>query len=502
MALHSAELRELTVRAKKIIIIIIAGTITTFIAFVAYIYLYLRPKDLEDPICALVSSQFNTLRCSILAEPSSYEKGAVVDLPEKEAKDQRIGIPDTWIFGDSCIAKEAKLDLPDFQVQPIISINFGSTSANIERELKLGWKLSASDDAKLSAGPKISEVRSIELSADSAQLITMDLTAIQKQIDKCNIMATCLSNISPNRSIVNRLLIAKNLKYVVTDKDGATFSLGAAIEKGMIALDADSARGKTLIRNLSTGNDVVIAVETIPREALHLDTCKTPLKVLEITGDAKAKAVTHDNVSDERETNGDSEVSATVKYSLPKEELSPGEIVDQAEAKADCKWTASSDGQSIDLTYYIEIHPGLRWRSGNDSTKSAYADSQASAAVDLKIDIWNRGDYTKELWLLIDASRTYDIARQMNSALVYPLHDFFKDLKVSIGGHENTLFRSWHGGQQVNTALDLGQMLSGDVARVSVTRALEDSTAGDSRGGVTNEDMHIRFELRDITNNQ
>ena len=125
-----------------------------------------------------------------------------------------------WLSGDiwkvlRCRANSA--GFCDFQRAAGQSVDFGKGEITVNRNASIGAKLNVPEaaDFYLQGGPNVSEVRSVLLSADSAQVFTINQTAVQDTINACSVRAACTNSISANQGIVTRLLVAKNLKYSV-----------------------------------------------------------------------------------------------------------------------------------------------------------------------------------------------------------------------------------------------------------------------------------------------
>ena len=190
---------------------LVALAIAAFSSFALYIWF--SPEGTEDALCVLAKSQFG-MNCSILASPGVYEKGAVIDLPEPSNGDSaRIGFPDRQIFGGACVIAPGSSDFSSFKEEPGHSVVFGKHEITLNRSVSVGAKLNIPEAASfdLQGGPKISDVRSILLSAESAQIFTIDPIAAQDALNSCNVRMSCTDNISNKQEVVTRLLVAKNL---------------------------------------------------------------------------------------------------------------------------------------------------------------------------------------------------------------------------------------------------------------------------------------------------
>ena len=137
-------------------------------------------------------------------------------------------------------------------------------------------------DFYLQGGPNVSEVRSVLLSADSAQVFTINQTAVQDAINACSVRAACTNSISANQGIVTRLLVAKNLKYSVKDNSSAVFPLEIAARKGLISIGGRTGREMGSAADFSTAKDMVFAVEISKPSLFNFGACKSSLKVLAV----------------------------------------------------------------------------------------------------------------------------------------------------------------------------------------------------------------------------
>jgi len=428
--------------------------------------------------------------CSILAVPGVYEKGAVVNVavsPKDEIR--KIGFPVQQIFGGSCVVGPSMADFSTFKEQPGQSIVFGKRELTVDRSISAGAKLNIPEAASfdLQGGPNISDVQSILLYADSAQVFTIDQTAAQDALNACSVRASCTSNISPNQGIVTRLLVAKNLQYSVKDKNGAVFPLEIAAEKGLVKLGLRAGREVISSTDLSSGKDMVFAVEVSKPSQFDFKTCQSSLKILKVTGHSKAKAVTKKDIIDEQESPGDSEAGAHVSYILPDSDRD-SESIDMAEAFANSKWSMTPDGTGILLDSVVFATAGTRWPYGDEKSKKTYAPSSAATELALDVEIVNREALGKNLVLVmeIDLKKNRDIS----------LYQMFDDLTVTpSAGSPRNIPAIWHAGDD-RKEFPLGRLDPGDVTHLRLTRRFSAGSINADDGGKMNERLSLSFDLR------
>jgi hypothetical protein len=472
----------------RVIKILSALMIVGFIGFAIHLY-FGNPEDKQDSLCSLAKKDFN-MNCSILAAPGVYEKGAVVNIAAAPAGEiSKIGFPVQQIFGSSCLVGPAAADFSTFKEQPGQSVVFGKREISVDRSLSAGAKLNIPEAASfdLQGGPNISDVRSIVLNADSAQVFTINQTAAQDALNACTVRAACTKGISSNQAIVTRLLVAKNLQYSVKDKNGAVFPLAVAAEKGLVSVGLRAGREVVSTTDLSSGKDMVFAVETSAPTQFDFTTCRSSLKMLKVTGHAKAKAVTNKNVIDEHESPNDGEAGAHVRYTLPDTERQ-NESIMFGEAFANSKWTVAPDGARIFLDSNVFAIPGTRWPMNDATFKRTYAPSAASTELALDVALVSRDDTSKQLVVVmnINFGNNRDV----------PLFQTLSELSVTGGdGSSRNIPAIWKSGEE-HKEFDLGKIEPGDITHVKLTRPLNLVADVDRDGGRFVERLTVSFELR------
>ncbi len=463
--------------------------IASFVAFSAYLY-FGHPEDRMDALCALAQNDFK-MNCSILAAPGVYERGAIVNLVHSTADaSPKIGFPIQQIFGDSCTVGISKSSFSTFQEQSGQSVIFGKREITVDRSLSAGAKLNIPEAASfdLQGGPNVSDVRSILLNAESAQVFTIDRTALQDAINSCSVRASCTRSISSNQGVVTRLLVAKNLQYSVKDKSGAVFPLEVAAEKGMIKLRLRAGRDTISTTELSSGKDMVFALSTSSASEFNFDACQSSLKMMEVTGSAKATAVTRKDIAKEQQSLGDGEASAHVRYVLPDDERN-NESISHAEAFAATKWTAAPEGGDIFLDSTVFAISGMRWPYSSDLLKTTYAPSTATTELNLEASMVNRDLKGKQLFLVMKidqkSSRDLDIYQTLAELSV-----------MSADGSSRNIPAIWQRGDR-EKELSLGKIEPGHLTQVRLKRVFKAASTNDKDGGKMMERLIISFQLRD-----
>jgi hypothetical protein len=473
---------------RKMKITLSALALIAFAFFTGYIFYIQRGDDLADPLCLLATKEFK-MHCSILAAPGVYERGAVVNIPKRETGESKIGFPTQQIFGPSCVMDASNVDFSVFREQPDQSVVFGKKEVAINRSISAGAKLAVPEAANfdLQAGPNISEARSVVLSAESAQIFTIDQNAVQDALNSCNIRASCLRGISGHQGIVKRLLVAKNLQYSVKDKNGAEFPLNIAAEKGLINFGLRAGRDAVSTRDLSSGKDMVFAVDISDASSFNLATCQSSLQIYKVTGRAKAKAVTRDKIQ-EQEAANDSEVAAHVAYQLPDRERESNESISVGEAFANAKWSFGTPGTKILLDSTVLVIVGQRWPFGTKHQKLTYATSTAATELSVDILLGNRGESAKQLTLILEI----EVRKNRGVPPFQHLDDVSVTTRGNIERHITVLWRS----NETRKEFSLGQIRGGELARVRLARTLSAVAQHEDNDGKIDELLQLSFELR------
>jgi len=468
---------------------LLLGILTASIgAFGAYEFVG-HPEDREDPLCALARDDFK-MNCSILAAPGVYQGGAIVNVSMPSGEISKVGFPILQILGSSCAVGPTVPDFATFKEQPGQSVAFGRREFTVGRNASIGARLKVPEaDFDLQAGPNVSDLRSVVLSADSAQVFTVDQTALQDTINACSIRTACTNNISANQGIVTRLLVAKNLQYSVKDKDGAVFPLEMAVKKGLISVGAQAGRKSRSSADLSTGADMVFAVEISRPSQFNFAACQSPLKILKVTGRAKVRAVTKTDIVDEQESSTDKEAAARVTYTLPaSERINDNDSIDSAEARAVAKWSMGAGGSTILLDSNVFAASGMRYHSMTQNPKATYASSSATTELVLRADVVNRDLLSKELVLTlnIDLKKNVSITR----------YQLLRDLMVTLpNGESRNVPAIWDAGDK-RGEFSLGKIEPGQLIGVSFTRAVTRTSASNDDKGFSDERLIVSFELK------
>ncbi|MDX1702344.1 MAG: hypothetical protein R3250_17080, partial [Melioribacteraceae bacterium] len=314
--------------------IILIILLISFSIFALNIF-FLNPS-FKDPICDLANETFG-MSCVPLASPGVYEKGAMFSKSTEDVSKSKYKFPIDYVLSDSCYSPYTDLSFAKFVKDDEKSVNFGKHSFSINKNLSVGIELNLPKNfgIKLQAGPKISEVKSVEMEAENAILFNIDSQKFIETLNSCAIKKSCISKaIKNNILIAKQILVAENLRYTITTTTGDSFPLSVAIKKGQIEFGGTSHDDSVSASNLSTGKDMVFAVNFFENEwGKQIDACNSNLFAYHISGQSQAKVFRDGFLIDEKDSKGDEEITTHHIYNLSNKERDIGEKYSFAEVR-------------------------------------------------------------------------------------------------------------------------------------------------------------------------
>ena len=261
---------------------------------IAYRYVHLGAKLDADRLCAL--AQTYHMRCVSLASPTIYDHGAYVHLDPTQKENDQVSLPTDYVFSPQCSFAAATAAFTQFKEDPTQYVAFGTHVFRVDRHLSAGVDLNLPRLAGLSlkAGPKVSDIRSVSLEAESARYFNIDTREFLNTLSSCSVRPACASVVkSANVRVIKRLLVAKNLKYRVETATGESESLASAVRSANLTVSMDSGSSSTSVDDLSSGKDMVFAVEFFdPDELKGISVCKKSVSIIKVTGSTVANAST------------------------------------------------------------------------------------------------------------------------------------------------------------------------------------------------------------------
>src|SRR5262252_1118190 len=168
-------------------LITIAVVVLAVLVFIIYRFYAFGPKPSPDPLCAMASRYKMT--CVNLAAPAVYDHGALIRSSLESKNDAIVALPSDYVFSDRCALSPTAIAFSQYHESPEHNVVFGSHTFNIDRNLSIGANLTLPKVAGLSlkAGPKLSEIRSIVLEADSAPYSNIDTNAFLNALSSCTV---------------------------------------------------------------------------------------------------------------------------------------------------------------------------------------------------------------------------------------------------------------------------------------------------------------------------
>jgi hypothetical protein len=215
-----------------------------------------------DPIC----QSMQKLKLSCVATPMAegvLGPGHYMDYPTAAKPDTRVTISKGSLFAGSCALQGPKAaamlaavlaELKSQEQQN--SVSFDDITYKLDRAFQAGADLPVPKlaDLKLKAGPKLSEVQTISLKVPHAWMKIIDENQFIKLLAGAAIDSHCIERvINKEYRVVSTAAIAQDYDIIITEKEGQSFGLSAAVQKGEITMtaggDASSAVDETVKKN-------------------------------------------------------------------------------------------------------------------------------------------------------------------------------------------------------------------------------------------------------------
>lgn len=470
---------------KKTLLIVI---ISVFILFVIYVWLN-YPISKSNPLCDLAAKNFK-MQCVQLASPSLYDRGAFI--PFSEANDNLIPLafPEDQILAESCLLNSVEdAELVIFRADPNKSVVFGKHTFNINKNIALGADLNIPEAAgfTIKAGPRITQARTITLEADNAIFFNIDSSLFKSILNSCNIKRSCVSNAKDiNKRVIKQLLVAKKLRYVVATNSGESFPLSVALERNMIDIGTKVDGDTVTTRDLSTGIDMVFAVNFFdPQEFQGVTICERDIIEEYFSGRTVVSAMAGSNAPDEKQSQNDEGVVAESIYDIP--DRLDSESYQASKAMALGQWSFDNKLNTVELFSEVVTIPGLRWDFFNEPAfKRSYAEAQASVKHTFEVVMISRAEETKTLI----AELTSNIYGSLGKNA--PDQQYLKVFEIENNRGKTNKNILWKKSDR-SKRFDLGQFKPGEKIKVKIEREFKSSAYTEDEGGTLREDLKIRF---------
>jgi hypothetical protein len=196
----------------------------------------------NDPICIYVSDKLQ-LRCVVgLAAEGVLGPGHFVSYPSAADAHTKVPFPDGDLFSDTCLVPGEQADALQSALKKQEQLNTVSVdqfSYQVDRRFRAGAELPIPRLANLvvKAGPQLSEVKQIDMKVSTAWLKTIDVNQFLDLLDNSGIRKRCIDNLlSANYRVVSKALIAKDIAFTITEKEGRSLDLSAAASAGKVTV--------------------------------------------------------------------------------------------------------------------------------------------------------------------------------------------------------------------------------------------------------------------------
>lgn len=456
--------------------------------FVGYTgYVFWVADSFEDPICDLAKGTFQ-LNCTVLASTTVYDSGSILPIQSEGSESDRVGLPSLQVLGETCFLSVDGAPLSLIEKKPSKSVVFGTREYSVNKSAGVNAELTLpkSIGFKLVGGPKISEVRSITLSADAANLFDIDNVRFQDQIDQCKIRQSCLDNLTKEQEIVSQILVAKNLVYKLKDKNNSEFSLSAATKEGLISIESSAKLGKGSKVDLSNPYDTVFAINSTPVSEFNLFACNEPLKIMKVEGQAMISVKTRDETK-EQISKGDAEASAVVRAKLSDSERNPGESYAHGEAYASAKWSFNEKSQTLEFIASSVAIAGTRWPFDQEKLAKVFAVSEANSNVMVRLYVANRSNKKGTLFANVKLENK-------SNKYVNP-YQFFETFQVTRkNGNKEHISAIWNSGDN-NKKFRVTDLEAGEIIDIKIDRNNQNIAFKDRHSGAIEDYIEIKFEL-------
>jgi hypothetical protein len=478
----------------KLLTIVLLVALISFVGFA--IRIFHSTPTLDDPLCNLATETFG-MTCVPLASPIIYEKGAIFKRNSEESGNTNYKFPVDYILSESCFAPDEDLGFAKFVKDTSKSINFGRHSFSINKNLSIGVNLNLPQTmgSKLQAGLRISEVKSVIMEADSAQLFNIDSRKFIESINSCSAKKSCVSKAdNPQNLIVKQLLVAQNLRYRIEATNGESFPLSVAINKGLVNFEGTIGGEIVSAKDLSTGKDMVFAVNFFDESLLQeLNLCKNDLFTSNVEGKSFAKVFRDDILIDKKENNRDEEVDANFIYHLPEDERGVEESYSVAEAKAWGKWIYEQQTNTLTIYSRNLVIPGLRWISERDTFKENFATVRADMQNDVSLSFMNRLDEMKTLSAKMNIN--FNTSRVTK---FFPPNQYLDLFRIETSDNKiSTIPVLWNTSDNF-IEFDICSIKPGETIKLNLRRILKSKALYNDSSAIS-EDITIKFLLIDAT---
>jgi len=190
-----------------------------------------------DALCDYVKVR-HKLHCpAVIASDQVFGPGSIVHLPETEAVDQRIGLPNSSLVSKACLLNGAKLDEFRKSLPEDTPVSFDSVKFKTDKKIAIGGSLDIPKmkNLKFRAGPKWTSGTNVQLKAKRAWIRRLDEQLLRSEIESCYVRHECVQSIlNLKDKVVNNVLIVEGYEYEFLSSEGRILSVEGAVKQGVI----------------------------------------------------------------------------------------------------------------------------------------------------------------------------------------------------------------------------------------------------------------------------
>jgi hypothetical protein len=249
---------------------LLIAVVTCTVLFAIYKLNPRKPPQVSlgpDILCSYVSDSLGMRCVALLGSDSLLGPGAVVEYPMRSDLHALVPLPNAQLFSSTCVVPGEKMDaLTSSLHNQQNTVALQSMKFHSDRGLRIGADLPIPKfpDIQVTAGPQASSISDVTLVPSESKAEILDENQFLDVLANFGIRDICIDRLLKSEyQVVSKALVAGKLQYEVTDKQSQSYSLSAAMKKGLLDVKAggNTNANTDLVLGTASNTPVVIAVQ-------------------------------------------------------------------------------------------------------------------------------------------------------------------------------------------------------------------------------------------------